>query len=77
VPVVASNRASLPEIAGGAALLIEPDDVAGIADALCRVLVDSDLRADLSKRGLARSRAFSWDATAQATLALYRAVLAR
>jgi glycosyltransferase involved in cell wall biosynthesis len=60
-PVVCSNAASLPEIAGDAALLVDPHDDEGLADALSRVLTDSDVRRDLTLRGVARSRLFSWE----------------
>jgi len=75
VPAVISNRASLPEIAGGAALEVEPDDIGALSEALGHVLADEGLRRDLVARGLERARAFAWDATARATLALYRQVL--
>ncbi len=76
IPTVISNRASLPEIAGGAALEVEPDDTVALSEALGRVLSDAGLRRDLVARGLARAGAFTWESTAQATLALYRRVLA-
>jgi glycosyltransferase involved in cell wall biosynthesis len=60
-PVVCSNAASRPEIAGDAALLVDPHDDEGLADALSRVLTDSDVRRDLTLRGVARSRLFSWE----------------
>ena len=75
VPVVIANRASLPEIAGDAALAVEPDDPDAAADAMLRALTDSGLRAQMSARGLARASHFTWDCTARATLALYHAVL--
>jgi glycosyltransferase involved in cell wall biosynthesis len=74
-PAVAANRASLPEIASEAALLVEPDDAESIADALFRALTDDVLRGTLRERGLARAAQFSWERTAQATLDLYRQVL--
>lgn len=76
IPVVISNRASLPEIAGGAALIVDPDDPSDLAHALERILGDTDLRHELINRGQERARSFSWATTAQATLALYRRVLA-
>jgi glycosyltransferase involved in cell wall biosynthesis len=76
VPAVIANRASLPEIAGEAALLVEPDNPEQAAQAMGRGLADSALRADLIARGLAQAARFSWDDTARATLALYRRVLA-
>jgi glycosyltransferase involved in cell wall biosynthesis len=74
-PVILSNRASLPEVGGEAALTVEPDDPDAIADALYRVLTDSELSADLRAKGLERARQFRWAKTAQETLALYGRVL--
>jgi len=74
-PVVCSNAASLPEVVGDAALTVDPYDVDALADAMCRVLVDGQLREDLRARGLARARRFSWEKTARETVAVYREVL--
>jgi glycosyltransferase involved in cell wall biosynthesis len=71
VPVACSNLSALPEVAGDAALLFDPHDHSQVADALRRLLVDDDLRAELVRRGYERVRAFSWDQTARATLAVY------
>jgi glycosyltransferase involved in cell wall biosynthesis len=73
-PVVASNRSSLPEYLGGAALLVDPDDQPAFTAALRRVLADADLRADLSRRGPAQAVKFSWDETARQTVGAYLAV---
>lgn len=67
-PVVASRAGALPEVAGGAALLVDPLDRDGWADALARIVEDEDLSARLSSSGLARAEAFSWRASARATL---------
>jgi len=50
----------LPEVAGGAALLVDPHDADAIADGLCRALTDEALRAELVARGKERARSFSW-----------------
>jgi glycosyltransferase involved in cell wall biosynthesis len=60
-PVVTSNVSSLPEVAGGAALLVDPRDPASIAAGLHRAATDQALRADLIAKGLARARQFSWN----------------
>jgi alpha-1,3-rhamnosyl/mannosyltransferase len=73
VPVVTSNGSSLPEVAGDAAVLVDPEDEASLTDALARVLGDPELRADLGRRGREQAARFSWAATARATLAAYRA----
>jgi glycosyltransferase involved in cell wall biosynthesis len=74
VPTITSNTSSLPEVAGDAALLVDPTDVSEIAEALARVLTDRALADDLRARGRARAATFSWAATARATLDVYRHV---
>ncbi len=71
-PVVAANAAALPEVIGDAGLLVAPTDVAGLADALWRALSDSDLRATLRARGLARAARFTWARTTALTLESYQ-----
>lgn len=74
-PVVVSNRSALPEVVGEAGVLVNPDDVEEIAEALRRVLTDSALAADLRQRGLQRAALFSWGEVARRTLALYERTL--
>ncbi len=74
-PTIISDRGSLPEIAGGASLIIDPDDPVSLADALGQALGDDHLRQDLRQRGLARVKEFSWDRCARETLAAYHRVL--
>jgi glycosyltransferase involved in cell wall biosynthesis len=74
-PVVASNVSAIPEVAGDAALLVDPTDEDAIVDALRRALTEPALRDELSERGRKRAAGFSWDATARATLDAYREVL--
>jgi glycosyltransferase involved in cell wall biosynthesis len=71
-PVVCSNTSSLPEVAGDAALLVDPLDVDALTDALRRVLSDPALATELRDRGLAQAARFSWARAAQETLAVYR-----
>ncbi len=71
-PVVCSNTSSLPEVAGDAALLIDPLDADALTDALRRVLTASDLAIDLRARGFAQAARFSWARAALETLAVYR-----
>jgi len=59
-PVVTSNVSSLPEVAGHAAVLVDPYDPAAIADGIYNVLTDAALRQELRRKGLARAREFSW-----------------
>ncbi|MDP4001217.1 MAG: glycosyltransferase family 1 protein [bacterium] len=70
VPVVVSNVSSLPEIAGGAAELVDPSSVDSIAAGLLKVLSDKTLQAELSKKGIERAKDFTWENTARKTLAL-------
>jgi glycosyltransferase involved in cell wall biosynthesis len=71
VPVVASNRGSLPEVAGESAVLVDAMDVDGLARAIERVLSDEAHARDLIARGLERSAAFSWQRTAAAARRAY------
>ena len=70
-PVIVSNRGSLPEVAGDAGLLLDPDDAPAWAETLARVLTDSPLRAAMIARGHAQAQTFSWRETAVQTLSLY------
>jgi glycosyltransferase involved in cell wall biosynthesis len=76
-PILTSNVNGLKEIAGNAALLIDPSDIERIADGMARILSDSELRESLSRKGLARSSLFSWDLCATSTLALLESVAVR
>jgi glycosyltransferase involved in cell wall biosynthesis len=67
-PVVCSNVASIPEVVGDAALLFDPHDPKAIADAMHRVLTDTELRRALVQAGRERCRQFSWERTARETL---------
>ncbi|KAB8139618.1 glycosyltransferase family 4 protein [Chloroflexia bacterium SDU3-3] len=67
-PVLTSTTSSLPEVAGDAALLVDPRDTAAITAGLARLLGDAALRADLAARGMRRAAQFTWDACARATL---------
>ena len=71
VPVACSDRSSLPEVAGDAALLFDPEDVGAIRTALERLLRDGALRADLARRGREQAARFSWERTAGLTAASY------
>ncbi|MGS0759131.1 glycosyltransferase, partial [Roseateles sp. GG27B] len=64
-PLIASNIACVPEITGGAALLVDPFSTDSIADAIQRVLNSPALRADLRRRGLVRAASFNWEQTAR------------
>ncbi|MBD3292508.1 MAG: glycosyltransferase [Armatimonadia bacterium] len=70
-PVVTSNVSALPEVAGEAAVLVDPRDEAAIADGLTSVLEDAQLRAELVDRGRRRLRMFDWAETARRTIEGY------
>lgn len=76
-PVVSSNTSSLPEVAGEAALLIDPTDRAALGAALQQVLTDETLVAQLRELGLRQAARFSWERTAQLTAQVYEQVLGR
>ena len=71
-PVLTSDRSSLPEVAGDAALLVDPLDRAAIAAGLVRLVGDHGLRARLVEAGRRRAARFTWPATAAATWAAYQ-----
>ncbi len=73
-PVVTSNAASLPEVAGEAALLVDPHDAQALANAVRRVLDDERLRLTLSEAGERRARQFTWARTAELTRGVYERV---
>jgi glycosyltransferase involved in cell wall biosynthesis len=73
-PLIASNRASLPEVVGKAGVLCSPDPE-DIAQALRRLLGDADLRKDLAEAGPLQAGNFTWEKTAQKTLRVYRQIV--
>jgi glycosyltransferase involved in cell wall biosynthesis len=75
-PVVVSNVSSLPEVVGDAALLVNPENDEEITVALWRLLSSQALWTELREKGLRRAAAFSWERTAQQTMAVYREVVA-
>ena len=77
VPVVCADRSSLPEVAGDAAILFDPDDPRAVAGALRAVLDDPARAEDLRSRGRAQAERFSWAAAARGTLASYERALGR
>src|SRR5262249_35570767 len=72
VPVITSNTSALPEVAGDAALLVDPGDVEGMAAAMASILDSASLRERLRQQGFVRAQSFSWETTARKTLDLYR-----
>jgi glycosyltransferase involved in cell wall biosynthesis len=76
-PVVTSNVSSLPEVAGDAAILVDPYDPASIAEGITRAVTDESARADLITRGPRRAREFSWTQSTAAIHRIYMDVLER
>ena len=72
IPVVTSNVSSLPEVAGDAAVLVDPLDEAGMAQAILRALIDSSLRVSLVERGIERVASFTWARCGAETMAVLR-----
>jgi len=73
-PVVTTNTSSLPEVVGDAGMMVDPHDTAAWVEAMRRVLTDGVLRDEMIRKGLERSRMFSWDKTAAETAGVYRRV---
>jgi glycosyltransferase involved in cell wall biosynthesis len=71
-PVLTSNVSALPDTAGGAALLVDPNDAEDIAAGMERLLTDTPLRERLREAGIARAASFSWDETARLTAGVLR-----
>ncbi|MGD0872802.1 MAG: glycosyltransferase family 1 protein [Bryobacteraceae bacterium] len=74
VPVITSNVSSLPEIAGDAAVLIDPRSLAELRDGLSRLLLSPHVRAELAARGRQRAALFQWQTCAEQSLRFFRAV---
>jgi glycosyltransferase involved in cell wall biosynthesis len=70
-PVVTSNVSSLPEVAGDAAVLVDPYEPSAIADGIYQVLTDERLRRDLRHKGVARAGQFSWEQSVRRVRAIY------
>ncbi len=70
-----SNNSSLPEVAGDAALLVDPTDVDAISEAMLRLATDDALRATLIERGFANVKRFSWEKCARETLEVIESVV--
>jgi glycosyltransferase involved in cell wall biosynthesis len=74
VPVIAGNKTSLPEVVGDAGILVDPFDTDAIADAIFRVLDDSELQDDLKEKGFDRAKLFSWEKAARETLDIFERI---
>lgn len=74
-PVLTSNRSALPEVAGDAALLVDPLDPESIAAGLRELTGNEDLRAELARKGKARAELFTWEKAVRETWNVYREIL--
>ncbi|MCL4803356.1 MAG: glycosyltransferase family 4 protein [Anaerolineae bacterium] len=70
-PIIASNRGSIPEVVGDAAISLDPDDRDAWVDSLYRVLIDADLARSLRESGYEQALKFTWAQTAEKTMAVY------
>lgn len=75
VPVITSNTSSLPEVAGEAAIMVDPDDPKGLAKALQKVLTNPQVAGNMIKRGYIHAQNFDWDQAALQTLNVYQQVV--
>jgi len=71
-PVITSNVSSMPEVAGDAAILVDPYSVEEISSAIEKALSDEKLRTEMRKKGQERAKMFSWRKTAEETLQVYK-----
>jgi glycosyltransferase involved in cell wall biosynthesis len=76
-PVLTSNRSALPEVAGDAAILVDPENTQALIAALRGLADDEALRQDLAARGLARSRLFTWEKAVRQTWEVYEEAVRR
>jgi len=74
-PTITSRASSLPEVAGEGAILVDPEDVRQLAEAIHRVLTTPGLAGQLRAAGLRQAARFPWERTAAATREVYRSVL--
>ena len=75
IPVIASNRSALPEVAGDAALLVDPYDTEALGEALRELTLNEDLCRELARRGTARAQEFTWDKAIRETWEVYRRLI--
>jgi glycosyltransferase involved in cell wall biosynthesis len=75
VPVITSNRSALPEVAGDAAVLVDPEDLDALAGALLELTQSESRRAELVQKGLLRAQSFTWKKAVSETWAAYQSVM--
>lgn len=75
VPILTSNISSLPEVAGDAAITVDPEDVSSISAGLKTLLTDEPLREQLKQKGLERVKSFDWNSVAERTVTAFEKML--
>ena len=75
VPTITSNASSLPEVAGDAALTVDPDDSDALAEAMTTILAQPEQRGAMRKASLTHAKRFNWETTAAETAAVYARAL--
>ena len=75
IPIISSNRTALPEVYGKGAIYFDPSNITDIAQKMIKVIEDKKLQDKLKKLGIQNAKKYSWEATAQKTLAVYRELL--
>lgn len=75
IPVISTQRMSIPEIVGEAGILLDPEDVTGFTQSMIQILTDGDLSEQMKLKGLLRAETFSWQKTARETLDIYNEIL--
>jgi len=75
LPVLTSNRSAMAEVAGGAALLVNPESVEELAEALRKMIADEQLREDLKHNGLTRAAEFTWPQAVENIWNVYQELL--
>lgn len=73
-PVITSNTSSLPEVAGDAALLVDPEDTQDISEAMTRLLTDDGLFNDLSVKSIVQSKKFSWEKASKEVMQIFNTI---
>jgi glycosyltransferase involved in cell wall biosynthesis len=73
-PVITSNRSSIPEIVGSAAVMIDPEDPAALAEMIVSLLRRPEEREKMSRLGLEQAGRFTWEEAARKTLAVYQSI---
>lgn len=74
IPVIASNRSSIPEVVGNAGILVDPFNINELIDAIEKLLSSESLKSEFSNKSIERAKLFSWKNTAEKTLSVYRSL---